>query len=170
MHLNVRLCIHQVWKGYKYTGFSLLFGCVSGIRRDLVVTTPGSQVWLCWFASPLGPQNSGLAWLLYKCAALWRTVYGPATERPLGTIRKEKGISNQFRVSISSQYDLSCWKRRKTPNPPSFLWVCSDEYVFLFKMPDNVPEEPPTTPRCDNQPSLLHQLTAYTCNNILGRP
>ena len=33
---------------------------------------------------------SGLAWSLYTCAALWRTVYGPsATERPLGTIREE---------------------------------------------------------------------------------
>ena len=33
---------------------------------------------------------SGLAWSLYKCAVLWRTVCGPsATERPLGTIREE---------------------------------------------------------------------------------
>ena len=33
---------------------------------------------------------SGLAWSLYKCAALWRTVYGPsAIERPLGTICEE---------------------------------------------------------------------------------
>ena len=32
----------------------------------------------------------GLAWSLYKCAALWRTAYVPsATERPLGTIREE---------------------------------------------------------------------------------
>ena len=31
-----------------------------------------------------------LAWLLYKCSALWRAVYCPsATERPLGTIREE---------------------------------------------------------------------------------
>ena len=52
---------------------------------------------------------SGLAWSLYKCAALWRAVYGPSSiERPLGTIREEKGISSRFRVSISSQYDLSC--------------------------------------------------------------
>ena len=52
---------------------------------------------------------SGLAWSLYKCAALWRTVYGPsATERPLGTICEEKGISSRFRVSISLRYDLSC--------------------------------------------------------------
>ena len=32
---------------------------------------------------------SGLAWSLYKCVALWRTVYGPsATERTLGTIEE----------------------------------------------------------------------------------
>ena len=31
-----------------------------------------------------------------------------ATERPLGTIRKKKGIPSRFRVSISSRYDLSC--------------------------------------------------------------
>ena len=32
---------------------------------------------------------SGLAWSLYKCAVLWRAFFGPATERPLGTIRGE---------------------------------------------------------------------------------
>ena len=41
---------------------------------------------------------SGLPWSLYKCAALWRAVYGSsATKSPLGTIREEKGIC--FRVS-----------------------------------------------------------------------
>ena len=34
----------------------------------------------------------GLAWLLYKCAALWRAVYGSyATKTPLGTIRLREG-------------------------------------------------------------------------------
>ena len=66
---------------------------------------------------------SGLAWSLYKCSALWRAVYGlSATERPLGTIREEKGISSWFRVSISSRYDLSSWKRRKTQFLPSFQY------------------------------------------------
>ena len=37
-----------------------------------------------------------------------------ATERPLVAIRDGKGISSQFRVFISSRYDLSCWKGRKT--------------------------------------------------------
>ena len=31
-------------------------------------------------------STSGLVWSQYKCAALWRAVYGPSsTERPLGT-------------------------------------------------------------------------------------
>ena len=46
---------------------------------------------------------SRLAWSLYKCASLWRAVYGPsATERLLGTIHEETGISSRFRISISS--------------------------------------------------------------------
>ena len=50
---------------------------------------PGSQhnfagLSLCW--SP----KSGLAWLLYKCVALCRAVYGSsATERLLGIEEKE---------------------------------------------------------------------------------
>ena len=50
-----------------------------------------------------------LAWSLYKCLLIWRAFDGAsATERPLGNIRKKKGISSQFQVSISSRYDLSC--------------------------------------------------------------
>ena len=61
------------------------------------------------FESSLGPQHSGLAWSLYKWAALWRTVYDlSATKRPLETIRKEKRISFRFQVSFSSRYNLSC--------------------------------------------------------------
>ena len=67
-------------------------------------------------------SRSRLSWSLYKCAALWRAVYGSsATEAPLRTIPEEKGISSRFRVSFSSRYDLSCWKRRKTIH--SFLRV-----------------------------------------------
>ena len=37
-------------------------------------------------------STSGLAWSLYKCAALWRAVYGPSgTERPFGNSNEEKG-------------------------------------------------------------------------------
>ena len=58
--------------------------------------TPWPSGYDAWFPS-LSSQvrvsagsPSGLAWSLYKCVALWRTVYGPsATERPLGTIREE---------------------------------------------------------------------------------
>ena len=67
-------------------------------------------------------QNSGLAWFLYKCKGLWSTICGPpATERTLGAICKGKGISSRFQVSISSQYDLSCWKQCKTQSLSSFL-------------------------------------------------
>ena len=42
--------------------------------------------------------------VIYKCAALWRVVYGPSvSERPLVTIRKEKGIPYRYRVSILSR-------------------------------------------------------------------
>ena len=45
------------------------------------------------------PLPHGLAWLLYRCVALWRAIYGHSTaERPLGTIREEKGISSLFQV------------------------------------------------------------------------
>ena len=33
---------------------------------------------------------------------------GSATESPLGTICKEKGISSRFQVSFFSRYDLGC--------------------------------------------------------------
>ena len=53
---------------------------------------------------------------------MWRAVYGSsATERPLGTIPKEKGISSRLPVTISFWYDLSYWKRRKNSFPPFFL-------------------------------------------------
>ena len=66
-----------------------------------------------------------LARSLGKCAALWRAVYAPfATYRPLGTIRKEKGISSRFRVSISiigRDMTLAVESDVKTQNLPSFL-------------------------------------------------
>ena len=46
---------------------------------------------------------------VYICMPFGSAVYSPfAAERPLGTIREEKGISSRFRVSISLRYDLSC--------------------------------------------------------------
>ena len=54
----------------------------------------GYDAWLSSVSSQVrvsAGSPSRLAWSLYKCAALWRAVYGPsATERPLGTIREEK--------------------------------------------------------------------------------
>ena len=38
---------------------------------------------------------------VYKCVVLWRAVcHDSATERPLGTICEEKGISSRLQVSI----------------------------------------------------------------------
>ena len=88
------------------------------LQLGLVVTTPVFQAWVRRFESPLGPQNSRLAWSLYKCAPLWRTVCGPSVT---GAIRKDKDFFSPFRVSISSRYDLSCWKRRETPKLPLLL-------------------------------------------------
>ena len=78
--------------------------------------------WLTSEVSGSSPHRfpiSGLAWSLYKCAALWRAVYGPSTtERPLRTTREDKGISSRLRVSISSLY----WKLLKSyVKPHSFL-------------------------------------------------
>ena len=75
------------------------------------------QVWV-YAGSPCG-----VAWSLYTCVALWRAVYGPsATERPLGTIYEENGISSRLQVSVLTRYDLSCCKECKTPFIPSFIW------------------------------------------------
>ena len=49
---------------------------------------------------------SELVWLLYKCAALWRAG-PPATERPLGTIREEEGISSRFELGFLSCRDIT---------------------------------------------------------------
>ena len=50
----------------------------------------GYNAWLSSVSSA-----SGLALSLYKCAALWKAVYGSSTTgRLLGTICEEKGISS----------------------------------------------------------------------------
>ena len=73
-----------------------------GISSGLVFMTPGYQAWVCRFESPLGPQYSGLAWSLHKCAVLWRTVYGPsATDRPPWNYLLIEGNSSRYRVSIA---------------------------------------------------------------------
>ena len=64
--------------------------------------TSGSHARVRRFKSSLGLPNSGLADCyinMWHCDGLSGS---SATERPLGTVCKEKGISSQFRVSISS--------------------------------------------------------------------
>ena len=50
-----------------------------GIHRGLVVTIPCSQA-LFRMLNSTGSLR-GLAWSLYKCAALWRTVYGSSASK-----------------------------------------------------------------------------------------
>ena len=68
----------------------------------------GLQVWVST-GSP-----SRLAWLLYKCGALLRAVFGQR-KNPWNYLWRE-GKS-------SLQYALSCWKRCKTLYLPSFLML-----------------------------------------------
>ena len=108
-------------KGFRFK--TLIPNGIKGVHRGLVVMMPGSQAWSSSQIRHSAWSPCGLAWSPYKCVALWRAVYGPsATKRPLGIICEEKGISSRFGVSISSQYDLSSWKRRKTQILPSFWW------------------------------------------------
>ena len=59
---------------------------------------------------------SRLAWSLYKCAALWRTVYGPsATKKSLRNVREMKGMFPWFWVSISFWRAVSGPSATETP-------------------------------------------------------
>ena len=108
---------------------------LGGIRRGLVITMPGSQMWgcnICIAGLYVRWSLSRLAWLLYKCAALCKAVYGTSTtKRSLGTIQEEKGISS--RVSISLRYDLSCWKPSSFIECFIWLWLHFVIY-FCFKV------------------------------------
>ena len=101
------IMLHEIIFQGRWTG---------GIRCGLVVKMPGSQreftgLRLLWISM------SGLAWSLYRCAALWKVVYDSyAIVRTLGTILEGKGISSWFLVSISSHYGLL--KRPKNPFLP----------------------------------------------------
>ena len=60
----------------------------------------------------LAVSLSRLTWSLYKCAALWRAVYGSsATQRFLGTIREEKGIFSQLSVNFMQCFFLVMLKK-----------------------------------------------------------
>ena len=94
-----------------------------------------------------GSPYSGLAWSLYKCAALCRAVFGSsATERPLWTIREEKGISSRFQVSISWRYDLSCLKLRTVQTFDSCTSRLDLCYCLVVQTPlDNMSKNKPST-------------------------
>ena len=69
--------------------------------------------------------------VVFQGVPLWMDVLGPsATEKSLGTIRVEKGISFKFRVSISLWYDLSCWMRNKKPFPSFFTSTIAEGLAF----------------------------------------
>ena len=86
----------QLWTMY-IQGMCLSYRCQGLNYPQLyyIYTLPiVCLIGFCWLPSVCSQVRvsagspSVLAWSLYKCAALWRTVYGPsATERPLGTIR-----------------------------------------------------------------------------------
>ena len=92
---------------------------------------------------------SGLAWSLYKCAALWRAVYGPsAIKRPLGTIREEKGHFFQALVF----YLIAIWPKlcKATWNPMPFFPYCQC--------------------RCSNAISVqVHYAMIALCSSVLAR-
>ena len=97
-----------------------------GLHHGLMVLMHGSKACVRRLGISAG-SPSRLAWCLYTCKALWRANYGPsATERPLGTVHEEKGISSQFQVSLVSRYGLSSLSRRKTPFLPSGFLSPSD--------------------------------------------
>ena len=74
------------------------------------------------------PDLTTEAWSLYKCATLWRAVYGlSATKRPLGTIREEKGIYSRLYGLLS----CAIWRKllkATLPPPPLQMKV----YVVLI--------------------------------------
>ena len=118
MTLITNMCENYVYSSYKHDVFTT--SRIGDIAWWLCLCIIANTHTLPMDGSAGTP--SSLAWSLYKCAALWRAVYGPsATERPIGTICEEKGISSRFQVSITSRYDLSGWKWRKPPCLPSFL-------------------------------------------------
>ena len=106
---------------YFYSLFCLVFPSISPscslplclIKIDGSPCPSGHDTQLCQHViARLGHCQTplrGLAWLLYKCVALCRAVYGAsATERPFRTLHKENGISSQYQASsISLRLRLS---------------------------------------------------------------
>ena len=74
----------------------------------------------CWL---LYVPISEVAWLLYKCAAMWMAVHGASsTERLLITICKEREKTfSLLQVSILPWHDLIRLKRHKNKFLPSLI-------------------------------------------------
>ena len=74
-----------------------------------------SQAWVRRFESPLGLHAGwpGRYINVWRCGRL-SMVLLQLTD-PLELFVKRREFSSRFWGSISSRYDLSCWKRRKTP-------------------------------------------------------
>ena len=98
---------------------------IKGISRGAVVTMPSFQAWVCRFESPLIVEAGlpGRYINVSRCGGLSMALQ--ATERPFWTISGEKRTTSWFRVSVTSRYDLSCWKRHKTPILLSFNLIKS---------------------------------------------
>ena len=61
---------------------------------------------------------SGLAWYLYKCVALCRTVYGTsATEKTLENIHEKKGMSSFFVFFLCCRDMTKAVESKVKPNP-----------------------------------------------------
>ena len=95
------------------------WSCLSYIsKRHFLLNVTGDPSWPsgynAWFPKVrvVAVSRSGLSWLLYECAVLWRSVYGPsATERPLGIICEEKGI-----FSLPGFYFIAIWPKLFLPS------------------------------------------------------
>ena len=94
---ELNVCSVWPWRFYSYARLSLFvpatYEMIDATRRRDPPWPSGYDAWLPSVSSQVrvsAGSPSGLTWSLHKCAALWRTVYGPsATGRPPGTIREE---------------------------------------------------------------------------------
>ena len=85
---------------YFLSGLRIHYACLPSMR---------SQIWVI--------AGSLLAGWPGCYINIYSIVRGATTEEFLDNSFKEKGISSQFRVSISSWYNLSCWKVLKKIHP-----------------------------------------------------
>ena len=96
-------------------------------HKSLVVTMAGDQAWVSRFNSQLDPHAGlpGHHINVRRCGGLLMALL---QLKKLGTTLEEKRISSQFQVSVSSRYDLSCWKQRKK-NIPYFATQAIEDTI-----------------------------------------